>query len=129
MSKYIIDWDSWYVRECIHEDAKRFSGGLYCVYFLEDESGNVFYVGSGKGYRFNSVNPKVRSKEFMEYYNNCRNPHPKIVFFDMNKEQSIEYEKRLIKAFWERGFELVNKDYITRKYGGLHIEQRFGCAI
>ena len=58
MSKYIIDWDSFYVRSCRHEDAERYGDGLYCVYFWEDDDCNVFYVGSGKGYRFNSVNEK-----------------------------------------------------------------------
>ena len=107
MSKYIIRWDSAYVRSCIHEDADCYGDGLYCVYFWEDENHDVFYVGSGKGYRFNSVNEKARSPEFMEWIH-TRKCHPRIAAYGMSKEESVSFEMRLIRAFWELGFPLVN---------------------
>lgn len=107
MGKYIIDWDSSYVRSCRHEDAEMCGDGLYCVYFWEDEDYEVFYVGSGKGYRFNSVNEKTRSKEFMKWIRGC-NCRPRIVAFGMTKEESLNFERRLITEFWRLGFPLVN---------------------
>ena len=122
MSKYIIDWDSFYVRSCRHEDAERYGDGLYCVYFWEDDDCNVFYVGSGKGYRFNSVNEKARSAEFMEWIRTkqCR---PRIAAYGMTKEESLEFEKRLISEFWKLGFPLVNitgiKERELEAWGGV----------
>lgn len=107
MGKYIIDWGSSYVRSCRHEDAERYGDGMYCVYFWEDEDFEVFYVGSGKGYRFNSVNEKARSQEFMKWIRG-RNCRPRIVAFGMTKEESLDFERRLITEFWNLGFPLVN---------------------
>lgn len=112
MSKYIIDWDSAYVRSCRHENAERYGDGMYCVYFWEDEYGDVFYVGSGKGYRFNSIS--ARSDDFMQQYSNRTNPHPRIAAYGMDKEQSLLFESRLTEAFLKQGFPLVNKDCIPR---------------
>lgn len=117
MGKYIVDWDSPYVRSCRHEYSERYGDGLYCVYFWEDDGHEVFYVGSGKGYRFNDVSPKSRSAEFMERYNSCDNPRPRIVAYGMTKEESRLFEMRLIRAFMILEFPLVNKEGVTRPYG------------
>lgn len=107
MSKYVIDWDSSYVRSCRHEGAERYGDGEYCVYFWEDTSHEVFYVGSGRGYRFNSVNEKARRPEFMRWIRS-RECRPRIVAYGMSKEASREFESRLITEFWSLGFPLVN---------------------
>lgn len=113
MSKYIINWDSSYVRSCMHEKAVRYGDGLYCVYFWEDESHEVFYVGSGKGYRFNDMNEKSRSPEFMQWLRGggCR---PRIVAYGMTKEESLKHESELIRSFYGLGFPLVNVSGIPR---------------
>lgn len=115
MSKYIIRWDSWYVKKCMHEDAIKYGDGDHCVYFWEeDDTHEVFYVGSGKGYRFNSVNENARPPEFIERIKSVK-CSPKIVAYGMTKEESFEFEKRLIKAYWELGFDLINKQFIKEK--------------
>lgn len=114
MSKCVINWNDESVRDCFHESAECYGAGLHCVYFWEDESGEVFYVGSGKGYRFNDI--KSRSAEFVERYNQSINPRPRIVAYGMEKEESLLFETRLIKAFKKRGFPLVNKDGVTRHF-------------
>lgn len=118
MSKHIIDWSSGYVRSCFHEMAERCGDGLYCVYLWEDENGETFYVGSGKGYRFNSANPTARSAEFMERYNNSANPHPRILAYGMSKDDALDFEKKAIEAFSEVGFPLVNKAGVANKTRG-----------
>ena len=107
MSKYVISWDSAYVRSCMHESAERYSGGLYCVYIWCDSFNDVFYVGSGKGYRFHYANDKVRSADFMSWFRNTK-CYPLIVAYDMTKEESLDFEKRLIRVYWNMGFPLVN---------------------
>ena len=103
-----MNWDSWYVSRCKHPLAERFGDGDYCVYLWEEtESGDVFYVGSGRGYRFNSVNPKARSPKFMWRFNRCP-CQPRIVFYGMTKEESLFYEKKLIIGMLMNGFDLVN---------------------
>lgn len=100
-----MNWDSPNVRLCMHEDAERYGGGDYCVYFWEDDANQVFYVGSGKNYRFSAR--ESRSNAFKRWENNkpCR---PRIVAYGMEKEESLDFEKRLITAFWELDFPLVN---------------------
>jgi hypothetical protein len=109
-----INWDSSYVRSCLHEESERYGEGDYCVYFWQDRWGDVFYVGSGKGYRFNQATDKCRSAEFMDWFNrgDCC---PKIVWYGLSKEQSIKLERRLIKTYWKLGFPLVNKDGIKER--------------
>lgn len=103
-----INWDSPSIRSYFHENAERYGNDRHCVYLWEDDSCDVFYVGRGVGYRFSDVNPKTRSAEFLKWYKNCRNPHPHIVAYGMTMEEAIAFEKRLILAFWELGFPLVN---------------------
>lgn len=100
-----MNWDSPNVRLCMHEDAERYGNGDYCVYFWEDDVNQVFYVGSGKNYRFSAR--EQRSNAFKEWEQNkvCR---PRIVAYGMEKEESLDFEKRLITAFWELDFPLVN---------------------
>lgn len=109
-----MKWESYYIRSCLHENSERYGDGEYCVYFWQDRIGDVFYVGSGKGYRFNNATDKCRSHEFMQWYNGggCT---PKIVWYGLDKEKSIELERRLIKTFWDLGFPLVNKDGIKHR--------------
>lgn len=106
-----INWNSPYVKSCFHEQAECYGDGEYCVYFWQDWIGDVFYVGSGKGYRFNDVNEKSRSREFLAQYR-CGGCSPKIVAYGMGKEESIAFEKRLIKSFWKLEFPLTNKNGI-----------------
>lgn len=107
-----MNWNTPYVRECMLKDSTRYGDGEYCVYFWQiDSTCEVFYVGSGKGYRFNDINPKSRSKEFMEIYNDNK-CSPKIVAYGMSKEQSLDFEKRLIKAFWKLDMPLVNQQWV-----------------
>lgn len=109
-----MKWNTYYIRSCLHENSERYGDGEYCVYFWQYRMGDVFYVGSGKGYRFNNATNKCRSREFMEYYNRggCT---PKIVWYGLDKEKSIELEYRLIQAFWDLGFPLVNKNGIKHR--------------
>ena len=100
-----MNWDSYNVRLCMHEAAERYGNGDYCVYLWEDDRGEVFYVGSGKNYRFSAR--EARSYEFKKWleHSQCR---PRIVAYGMSKEESLDFEKRLITAFWELDFPLVN---------------------
>lgn len=115
MSKYVIRWDSWYVQQCMHEDVIKYGDGEHCVYFWEeDDTHEVFYVGSGKGYRFNCTTETARPPEFIERIK-AGKCSPKIVAYGMTKEESFEFEKRLIKAYWQLGFDLINKQFIKEK--------------
>lgn len=114
-----INWDSRYVRSCRHEVVEKYGDGAHCVYFWEDDNNEVFYVGSGKGYRFNNL--CARSDEFAKEYNSRVNPHPRIVAYGMEKEESLLLESQLTKVFLELGFPLVNKDCVpqTLTYNGI----------
>lgn len=112
-----IRFESWEVRRFFNESAERYGDGQHYVYFWADEAGEVFYVGSGKGYRFSDVNSKSRSKEFLERYYSCRHPQPEIVAYGMEKEEALLFEMGLIKAFANVGFPLVNKQGFTQEYG------------
>lgn len=106
-------WNSPYVRSCFHEDVTCYGDDVYSVYFWQDDDTNeVFYVGSGKFYRFNDVNPKSRSPEFTEYYSKHK-CSPKIVAYGMTQEQARNFEKRLIDAYWKLKFPLVNKQGVA----------------
>lgn len=109
-----INWNCAGVVECLHDDAEKYGDDEYCVYFWQDRMGDVFYVGSGKGYRFKSANPKTRQPEFMEYIDKggCS---PKIVAYGMNKIQSVKFEHDLIKIYWKMGFPLVNREGIAER--------------
>lgn len=109
-----IKWNTRYVRECMSESAIKYGDDVYCVYCWKDRFGNVFYVGSGKGYRFNQADAKCRSSEFMEWYNRggC---YPEILAYGMDKETSKELERKLIKEYWGVGFPLVNKEGIPER--------------
>lgn len=109
-----VNWNSDYVQSCLHANSEKCGDGEYCVYFWQDRIGDVFYVGSGKGYRFNDASDKCRSPEFMEWYNRggCS---PKIVWYGLDKKNSIELERKLMKSFWKLGFPLVNKEGIKHR--------------
>lgn len=109
-----INWDSHYVRSCMHEMSEKCGDDDWCVYFWHDSWGDVFYVGSGKGYRFNQANPKSRPAKFMEWYNKGR-CSPKIVWYGLSKEKAVKLERRLIKAYWKLGFPLVNQEGIKER--------------
>lgn len=104
-------WGDVTFRDCFHEEVECCGSGAYYVYFWEDSSGEVFYVGSGKGNRFKDI--KSRSNEFKTYYTYCKNPRPRIVAYGMEQEESLLFESRLIKSFYKLGFPLVNKDGVT----------------
>lgn len=102
-----MNWYAYSARNAMHEESECYGDGDQCVYFWEDSLGDVFYVGSGKYYRFQNVADNCRSPEFMAVYRmgGCR---PRIVAYGMSKEESLDFEKRLITAFWELDFPLVN---------------------
>ena len=65
------NWNAPLVRCSLHEDAICCGDGEYCVYFWQiDRTCEVFYVGCGKGYRFNDTNEHSRSKEFLDIVRN-----------------------------------------------------------
>lgn len=99
----------------MHENAVCYGDGEYCVYFWQiDDSGQVFYVGSGKGYRFSDTNEHSRSKEFLEIVNSEK-CSPRIVAYGMDAEAAREFERWLIKAYWDLGFPLVNSAGIKER--------------
>lgn len=100
-----MNWNSPNVRASMHECAERYGDGDYCVYLWEDNRREVFYVGSGKNYRYSSK--EARTSEFKKWLEHrpCR---PLIVAYGMTKEESLDFEMRLIKSFWKRKFPLVN---------------------
>ena len=102
------------IKDFFHEAVECYGNGIHYVYFWEDECGEVFYVGSGKGNRF--IDTKTRSPEFIARYNNCVNPAPRIVAYGMEKEESLLFETSLIKAFKKQGFRLANKDGVVRHF-------------
>jgi hypothetical protein len=95
----------------IHPMAESYGSGEHYVYIWTDNFGDVFYVGSGKEYRYKSVNDKARSAEFMEWFNNSECV-PQVVAYDMSKDESLEFERQLIEAYTELGFQLVNKVWV-----------------
>lgn len=101
----MINWNGYNVRKCMHKDAERYGDGEYCVYFWQDKYANVFYVGSGKGYRYNNI--AARSFAFKKQLS-AGGCEPKIVAYGMSKEESLDFEKRLIAAFWDLEFPLTN---------------------
>lgn len=111
-----MNWNSPYVRKHRHEKSESYGDGIYCVYlWQENETGKVFYVGSGKYYRFNDVHPKSRSKEFIEHINigKCS---PRILAYGIEtKEAACTLERKLIDTYWRSGFPLVNKNGIIER--------------
>ncbi|MFA5675443.1 MAG: hypothetical protein WDA65_02875 [Christensenellales bacterium] len=110
-----INWNTDYVTDCLHEEAHCYGNGDYSVYFWQiDRTCSVFYVGCGKGYRFNDTNEHSRSKEFLEIVNSEK-CSPRIVAYGMDAEAAREFEKWLIKAYWDLGFPLVNSAGIKER--------------
>lgn len=109
------NWSAPLVRQSMHQEAMCYGDGAYCVYFWQiDRTGEVFYVGCGKGYRFNDTNEHSRSKEFLEIVNSEK-CSPRIVAYGMDAEAAREFEKWLIKAYWDFGFPLVNSAGIKER--------------
>lgn len=107
-----MNWNAYSARECMHEFSECCGDGDSCVYFWEiNNTHEVFYVGSGKYYRFQNITPTARSEEFLKIINNYK-CSPKIVFYGLNTEQARYYEARLTEEFWKLGFPLVNKDNV-----------------
>lgn len=115
MSTKNMNWSSSRIQRYMHNDALNYGDDPYCVYIWEKDDGQVFYVGMGKYYRFCSVHEKARSKEFMDIYSEggCS---VQIVAYGMNESEARTFEKRLIIAYNDLGFPLINKQYIYDYY-------------
>lgn len=110
-----ISWNAPLVRCSLHEDATRYGDGEYCVYFWQiDRTCEVFYVGCGKGYRFNDINERSRSKEFLHYISKYK-CSPKIVAYGMTQKESLDFEDKLIKRYLLFGFPLVNSRSVPER--------------
>lgn len=111
-----MNWASHYIENSKHEDCKKLGNGIYSVYlWQEDSTQTVFYVGSGKCYRFNDTNPKSRSKEFMNHIYSCK-CSPKILAYGIEtREDAFAIEQKLIDEYWRRGCPLVNKQGISER--------------
>ena len=110
-----MNWQAYSARTAMHEDAECYGDGDYCVYFWADRTGDVFYVGSGKYYRFQQATEKCRPTEFMRIYNRggCR---PWIVAYGMDRLGALQFEERLIREFVRLKFPLVNKQGVTSPF-------------
>ena len=110
-----MNWETHYVRKCLCKGSIKYGDGIHCVYYWqENKTGKIFYVGSGKCYRFNDVNPKSRTVEFMEYINNY-DCSPKIVSYGMEKQDAVALEMKLIAEFWAKGCPLTNKQGVEER--------------
>lgn len=110
-----MNWNAYSARSAMHEESECYGDGDYCVYFWEDSIGNVFYVGSGKYYRFQNAAGNCRSPEFMAVYRmgGCR---PRIVAYGMDRLEALQFEERLIKEFLRLEFPLVNKQGVITPF-------------
>lgn len=109
MGKTLSYWD-WQAKRDIREDAECYGDGDYCVYFWQiDDTGEVFYVGSGKKGRYHKTTPSQRSEEFLRIIEKHR-CHPEIAAYGMTKKQARDFEKQLAVAYSDLGFHLVNED-------------------
>lgn len=117
MSTKNMNWNAASIQRFLHENAQRYGDNPYSVYFWQKSDGQVFYVGMGKYYRFCSVHEKARSKEFLDIYREggCS---VKIVAYGMNESEARCFEKKLIVAYRNLGFPLINKQYLVDYYHG-----------
>ncbi len=89
-------------------DCVRYTSGEHYVYIWKEENtGVVFYVGSGKGGRYRACTPGARTADFLAH---CQNTAcaPLIVACGMSKADALKLEKELIEKYWKAGSPLVN---------------------
>lgn len=78
----------------------------YVYIWEEDETGEVFYVGSGTGYRLNFK--ANRSPEFLEHLSRTK-CSPKIIACGMTRDEAFKMEGEFIKEYRRLGSPLVNQ--------------------
>jgi len=114
MNKDTMNWNRLSLRKWVGPETQILGDSPYSVYEWHTKDG-VFYVGMGKWYRFNDVNKKSRSKEFMDVYSNnfC---WPVIVACGMSEQETRRIERELIEKYVNDGAHLVNKQYVVDFY-------------
>lgn len=58
----------------------------YYVYrWVNDDNGEIFYVGKGSNLRYKDKRPSRRNRHFMRYVNKYKNCHGEIIFNELTE--------------------------------------------
>ena len=113
--KYVVKWQRYKdLGIYLSPETKIMGGSPYSVYEWH-RNGEVFYVGMGKYWRFKSIHPKSRSKEFLDMLElgDCE---PRVIACGMEEKVARQLERDIIAERVASGCKLVNKQYVVDYY-------------
>lgn len=90
---------------------------FYVYEWINKDTGEIFYVGKGSGYRWKRKTASSRNRYFNRYVQKHPNCEPRKVYENLTEEEAYNKERELIAEYKEQGVQLVNFDEGGRRGG------------
>lgn len=83
---------------------------FYVYQWVNDDTGEIFYVGKGSGNRYKESRKSRRNQYFSRYIKKHPNCHSEIILYNLDEQTSYQEEKRIISEYLQKGYRLTNLD-------------------